>query len=191
MRLFSSNIKEWRQEHIGAPSCGWTGESASSETQGQLVGTMKSLKRTKKKFGRRKVKNAKKSPWGQCFSGPVSNGQASSGFWLGRKIQRFSGTNQKPELAWPFGTGPLKHCPQGLFFAFLTFLRPNFFSSVLDFSPSPLTAPVSPRMVRVGLCRDSAPHNSVPWGGLGGAETGEHFAQIIFSLLDKHVKILF
>ena len=30
-------------------------------------------------------------------------------------------------------------------------------------------------------------------GGGGGAETGEHFAQIIFSifsLLDKHVKIL-
>ena len=28
----------------------------------------------------------------------------------------------------------------------LTFLRPNFFSPVLDFSPSPLTAPGSPRM---------------------------------------------
>ena len=34
----------------------------------------------KSKFGRRKVKNAKKSPWGQCFNGPVPNGQASSGF---------------------------------------------------------------------------------------------------------------
>ena len=33
-----------------------------------------------------------------------------------------------------------------LFFASLTFLRPNFFSPVLDFSPSPLTAPGSPRM---------------------------------------------
>ena len=29
----------------------------------------------------------------------------------------------------------------------------------------------------------AAPHNSAPWGGLGGgAETGEHFAQIIFSI---------
>ena len=36
--------------------------NSSSETQGQLVGTGKSLKRAKKKFGRRKVKNAKKSP---------------------------------------------------------------------------------------------------------------------------------
>ena len=29
----------------------------------------------------------------------------------------------------------------------LTFLRPNFFLTRLDFSPSPLTAPGSPRMV--------------------------------------------
>ena len=55
---------------------------ASSETQGQLVGAGKSLKTGEKKFGRRKVKNEKKSPWGQCFNGPVPNGQASSGFWL-------------------------------------------------------------------------------------------------------------
>ena len=54
--------------------------NSSSETQRQLVGTGKSLKRAKKKFRRRKVKNAKKSPWGQCFNGPVPNGQASSGF---------------------------------------------------------------------------------------------------------------
>ena len=46
---------------------------------------------------------------------------------LGRKKQRFSGTNQKPELPRPFGTGPLKTSPQGLFFSFLTFLRPNLF----------------------------------------------------------------
>ena len=58
---------------------------------------------------------------------------------LGRKKQRFSGTNQKPELPRPFGTGPLKPCPQGPFFAFLTFLRPNLFLAHLDFSPAPLT----------------------------------------------------
>ena len=61
---------------------------ASSETQGQLVGTGKSLKRAKKSQERK----------------------------------------------------------EELFFAFLTFLRPNFSSPVLDFSPSPLTAPGSPRM---------------------------------------------
>ena len=54
----------------------------SSETQGQLVGAGKSLKTGEKKFGRRKVKNEEKSPWGQCFNGPVPNGHASSGFWL-------------------------------------------------------------------------------------------------------------
>ena len=37
------------------------------------------------------------------------------------------GTNQKPELPWRFGTGPLKPCPQGHFSSFLTFLHPNFF----------------------------------------------------------------
>ena len=46
---------------------------SSSETQGQLEGAGK-------KLGRRKVKNAKKSPWGQSFNGPVPKRQGSSGF---------------------------------------------------------------------------------------------------------------
>ena len=66
--------------------------------------------------------------------------------WLGRKKQKFSGTNQKPELLRPFGTGTLRPCPQGLFLSFLTFLRPKFFLARLDFFPPPLTAPGSPRM---------------------------------------------
>ena len=41
--------------------------------------------------------------------------------WSGRKKQRFSGTNQKSELPRPFGTGLLKPCPQGLFFARIFF----------------------------------------------------------------------
>ena len=45
----------------------------SSETQGQLEGAGK-------KLGRRKVKNAEKSPWGQSFNGPVPKRQGSSGF---------------------------------------------------------------------------------------------------------------
>ena len=66
---------------------------------------------------------------------------------LGRKKQRFSGTNQKPELPRPFGTGPLKPCPQGPFFAFLTFLRLPDFSSPESFSrpfrlfPGPTNCP--------------------------------------------------
>ena len=35
----------------------------------------------------------------------------------------FSGTNQKPERRRPFGTGLVRHCPQGLFSPFFTFLH--------------------------------------------------------------------
>ena len=74
--------------------------------------------------------------------------------WLGTKKQKFCGTNQKPELPRPFGTGPLRPCPQGLFSSFLTFLRPNFFLARLDFFLPPLTAPgspPSPRMIQRAL----------------------------------------
>ena len=36
---------------------------------------------------------------------------------------KFSGTNQKPERRRPFGTSLVRHCPQGLFSPFFTFLR--------------------------------------------------------------------
>ena len=42
--------------------------------------------------------------------------------WLGRKTQRFSGTNQMPERLRPFGTSLVRQCPQGLF-------RPNLKST--------------------------------------------------------------
>ena len=58
----------------------------------------------------------------------------------------FSGTNQKPERRRPFGTGLVRHCPQGLFSPFFTFLRAIYFSARFDFSSSPLSAPGSPRM---------------------------------------------
>ena len=47
---------------------------------GAVSGDGEKSKTGEKKFGRRKVKNEEKSPWGQCFNGPVPNGQASSGF---------------------------------------------------------------------------------------------------------------
>ena len=40
--------------------------------------------------------------------------------------RKFSGTNQKPERRRPFGTGLVRHCPQGLFSPFFTFLRAFF-----------------------------------------------------------------
>ena len=59
---------------------------------------------------------------------------------------KFSGINQKPERRRPFGTGLVRHCPQGLFSPFFTFLLAIYFSARLDFSSSPLSAPGSPRM---------------------------------------------
>ena len=40
---------------------------------------------------------------------------------------KFSGTNQKTERRRPFGTGLVRHCPQGLFSPFFSFLRALFF----------------------------------------------------------------
>ena len=99
---------------------------ASSETQGQRVGARESLN-GRENMARRKVKNGEKSPWGQCLTRPVPNGRRRSAFWLGRKTQKFSGTNQKPERRRPFGTGLVRHCPQVLFSPFFTFLRAIFF----------------------------------------------------------------
>ena len=98
----------------------------SSETQGQIVRARESLN-GRKNMARRKVKNGEKSPWGQCLTRPVPNGRRRSGFWLGRKTQKFSGTNQKPERRRPFGTGLVRLCPQGLFSPFITFLRAIYF----------------------------------------------------------------
>ena len=44
----------------------------------------------------------------------------------GTKKSKVSGTNQKPEWQWLFGTGLVRHCPQGLFSPFFTFLRPIY-----------------------------------------------------------------
>ena len=51
-------------------------------------------------------------------------------------------------LTRPVGTGLVRHCPQGFFSPFFTFLRAIYFSARLDFSSSPLSAPGSPRMLR-------------------------------------------
>ena len=97
----------------------------SSETKGQIVGARESLN-GRKNMARRKVKNGEKSPWGQCLTRPVPNGRRRSAFWLGRKTQKFSGTNQKSERRRPFGTGLVRHCPLGLFSPFFTFLLAIF-----------------------------------------------------------------
>ena len=83
------------------------------------------------------VKNDEESPWGQCLIRPVPNGRRRSAFWLGRKTQKFSGTNQKSERRRPFGTGMVRHDPQGLFSPFFTFLRALFLRPLrLSLAPS-------------------------------------------------------
>ena len=91
-------------------------------------------------MARRKEKNGEKSPWGQCLTRPVSNGRRRSAFWLGTKTQKFSGTNQKPERPRQFGTGLVRHCPQGLFWPFFTFLC-AIFSRPFRLSLAPTICP--------------------------------------------------
>ena len=90
---------------------------SSSETQGQIVGASESLN-GRKNMARRKVKNGGKSPWGQCVFLP----------------------NQKAERRRPFGSGLVKHCLQGLFSPFFTFLRAIFFRQ-FRFSLAPTICP--------------------------------------------------
>ena len=101
-------------------------KNTSLETQKQILGTRESLN-GRKNMARRKVKNGEKSPWGQCLTRPVPNGRRRSAFWLGRKTQKFSSTNQKPEWWRPFGNGLVRHCPQWLFSSPFSFLRAIFF----------------------------------------------------------------
>ena len=56
---------------------------------------------------------------------------------IGQKNTKFSGTNQKAERRRPFGTGLVRHCPQGLFSLFFTFLCAIFFRPFrLSFAPT-------------------------------------------------------
>ena len=48
----------------------------------------------------------------------------------GQRKLVFSGTNQKSERRRPFGTGLVRHCPQGLFSPFFTFLLCHIFPPV-------------------------------------------------------------
>ena len=58
-----------------------------------------------------------------------TSSKRSPPFWLliGAWCLCFSGTNQKPERRRPFGTGLVRHCPQGLFSPLFTFLRAIYF----------------------------------------------------------------
>ena len=126
IELQFSTVTPWQQDSwIGGITIHWTGLAiwihkscylTSSETQGQIVGA--------------RVSKSK------CLTRPVPNGRCRSAFWLGRKTQKFSGTDQKPERPRQFGTGLVRHCPQGLFSPFFTFLRAIFFPFRLSLAPT-------------------------------------------------------
>ena len=111
----------------------------SSETQGQIVGARGSLN-GRENVARRKLKNVEKSPWGQCLTKPVPNGRRRSGFWWVPENFCVFLPNQKAERRRPFGTGLVRHCPQGLFSPFFTFLRAIFIRP-FRFSLAPTISP--------------------------------------------------
>ena len=78
------------------------------------------------KYGTKKSKERREKPLGTMSYQTSSNGRRRSGFWLVPENLCFSGTNQKPERRRPFGTGLVRHCPQGLYSPFFTFLRAIF-----------------------------------------------------------------
>ena len=98
----------------------------SSETQGQIVRASESLN-GQKNMARRKVKNGEKGLWGQCLTRPVPIGRRHSDFWLVPENFCAFLPNQKAEWRRPFGTGLVRHYPQGLLSPFFTFLRAIFF----------------------------------------------------------------
>ena len=93
--------------------------------QRQIVGARESLN-GRENMARRKEKNGEKSPWGQCVTRPVPNCRGRSGFWLVPENVCVFLPNQKAERRPPFGTGLVRHCFQGLFSPFFSFLRATF-----------------------------------------------------------------
>ena len=66
-----------------------------------------------------------------------TNGRRHSALWLGRKTPKFSGTKERQRQ---FGTGLVRHCPQGLFSPFFTFLL-AIFSCPFRLSLAPTICP--------------------------------------------------
>ena len=66
---------------------------------------------------RRTAQTNKASNWASCTFRVKTHERTlkHTSLWLGRKTQRFSGTNQMPEQLRPFGTCLVRQCPQGLF----------------------------------------------------------------------------
>ena len=100
------------------------------------------------KYGTKKSKERREEPLG------TMSYQTSS------KRSPFSGTNQKSERRRPFGTGLVRHCPQGLFSLFFTFLR-AIFSRPFRLSLAPTICPWVSEDASLGSLRA----NLTQWSG--------------------------
>ena len=94
--------------------------SSSSETQEQIKGARESLNGRKNIYGTKKSKERREER---------------------EENLCFSGTNQKPERRRPFGTGLVRHCPQGLFSPFFTIFVPYIFFRRFRLSLVPTICP--------------------------------------------------
>ena len=92
------------------------------------------------KYGANKSKERREEPLGTMSYQTSSRRSPPFCLFIGKKTQKFSGTNQKPERRRPFGTGLVRHCPQGLFLPFFTFLR-AIFSRPFRLSLAPTICP--------------------------------------------------
>ena len=156
--------------------------ASSSETQGQIVGAWESLN-GRENIAQRKIKNGEKSPWGQCLTRPVLIGHRRSGFWLVPENFCVFLPNKKPERRRPFGTGLVRHCPQGLFSPFFTFLCAIFFQP-LRLSHAPTICPwVSEDVHACENFRVDDWGGGGQWGWCGGVDRVRRDVEKGFKLL--------
>ena len=91
------------------------------------------------KYGTKKSKERREEPLG-TRSYQTNSKRRRSGFWLVPENFCVYLPYQKPEWRRPFGTGLVRHCPQGLFSPFFTFLR-AIFSRPFRLSLAPIICP--------------------------------------------------
>ena len=129
-----------------APSPGSV-TASSSETQGQIVGTRKSLNGRKNIYGTKKSKERREEPLGTISY--QTSSKRSPPFWLligARKTQVFWHQSEARTAATVWNWSGKTLSP-GALLAVLCFSSFHiYFSARLDFPSPPLSAPGSPRM---------------------------------------------
>ena len=133
-----TTITRWVNDFFKFPNClistlsilGDPGADSGGDGKSKRVG----------KYGTKKSKERREEPLG-TMSYPTSS-KLSQLFWLRLVPENFCVflPNQKAERRQPFGTGLVRHCPQGLFSPFFTFLR-AIFSRPFRLSVAPTICP--------------------------------------------------